>query len=687
MNDWKTLPFFRLIIPFIVGIIVAHTTEISFQIWHLFLLFFLLVYLQASIRFRYRWVFGVSLSIFVLLFGFLYADLYPTSKKSHYYEQFLDESNLFLLELKEDLQEKPKSMKAITEVIQLNGQPCEGKLLLYLEKDFYDYGYGDFLWVQGTPKSIQSAANPNAFDYQKYCSLQDLYFQLYVSKDQLRLEEKATYSLVKHGIEYRKKLITILKTHVNTKTSLSIASALLLGFKDSLQWETKEAFISSGTMHILAVSGLHVGLVYLFFHTLLLFLDKKRLGRILKAYLLIGVLCGYALLTGLSPSVMRATTLFCFLIIAQSLNRKTNFYNSLAASAFCLLLYNPYLLFQLSFQFSYAAVLGIVFLQPRLYQIFSFRNFLVDKLWALSCVTISAQLATFPLALFYFHQFPNYFLLSNTLILPLVSIILPIGLSLFAIHWFPFIAEPLAFLLNSLLWLLLKLAQWIQYMPNALTEGIDISVIETISLYILLFFFALFIVRKRHMYFLFSLLFGVLLVGLDIFEQYHQIRQKELTFYSIKEHTAIAFIEGNQALVLMDIPLLKDLSKQKYHMHAHWGNRGLQNIQKTGLTDTVFFKSLFQQGGHYQFMDKRILLLCDSSQLLRSSFPVKIDYVLLTHTYTGSLSELLQSYSPKLLLLDGTIPYWKKKKMIEKCQVLSLPFYDLGQAAYTLSLP
>lgn len=158
-------------------------------------------------------------------------------------------------------------------------------------------------------------------------------------------------------------------------------------------------------------------------------MSRTQVLRIIKLLILLLCLWSYAFITSLSPSVMRAVTMFSFIAIANVMQRQTNIYNTLAASAFLLLILEPNMVFEVGFQLSYLAVLGIVSIYPIVYPLFVFKSKWTDTLWQLNCVSIAALIATFPLGIFYFHQFPNYFLVANILVLPLIPFIIYFGLS------------------------------------------------------------------------------------------------------------------------------------------------------------------------------------------------------------------------------------------------------------------
>ena len=250
----------------------------------------------------------------------------------------------------------------------------------------------------------------------------------------------------------RDKLLNILKENGLKNNELAVASALILGYKDDLGEELKHSYSSAGATHVLAVSGLHVGIIFLVLNFLLNILDKNDRFKISKAILLICFLWAYATITGLSPSVVRAATMFSFVTIGKSFGKSSSIYNTLCASAFVLLVYNPYLIMEVGFQLSYLAVVGIVYFQSIIYKWIYVKNKFLKYIWMITSVSIAAQLTTFPLGLLYLHQSPTYLFASNLFVIPGAMLIIGLGILLFITSWIPLISGGIGWLLAKFIW-------------------------------------------------------------------------------------------------------------------------------------------------------------------------------------------------------------------------------------------
>jgi competence protein ComEC len=335
---------------------------------------------------------------------------------------------------------------------------------------------GQVIWVPKNPESLAPPTFPNEFDYKGYLASKGIHFRQFLGKNLLVLPVPKTYQL-KFTLEHlRHYFAQVIDRYVIRTESKQIALALLLGQKESLGKEVKQAYSATGTQHILAVSGLHVGIIY---SILLLPLTYfKQEGHALrKSYLLLvmGLIWIYALMTGFSPSVVRAVVMFSLVTLGQMRKRKPSIWNILSFSALLLLVLDPGVRTDLGFQLSYLAVAGIVGLQPLILQLWSPLNRILDYFWQMAAVTLAAQLITSPLTIHYFHTFPSYFLLANLLIVPLSYLILCVGVPFLLLAWIPFLGRVLGAIVDFLLLLQNEVTYWIQDLPAALWQGIHLS--------------------------------------------------------------------------------------------------------------------------------------------------------------------------------------------------------------------
>jgi len=345
---------------------------------------------------------------------------------------------------------------------------------------------GDRVIFKKVPEPHRRALNPYQFDYGKYLIFQGFTATVYL-RDEVGFNrpEHHSFSVGSFFQTYRRSAIALFEERDTSPAELGVIAALVLGKRDMVDDEIRKAFTDAGTIHILAVSGLHVGIIYFFAAFLIGRVFRGEGGRWFRLIFCLVILWLYAGIAGFSPSVLRAATMFSFIAAGREFGRLGNVYNMLGVSAFLLLLANPFLIGSVGFLLSYLAVTGIVMLHPVIYSLWVAPTWFLDKVWSLTVVSFSAQLATFPVTVHFFHQFPNYFLFSNLLVIPLATILLYAGLICIMLSWVPYLSDVL-FLSTE--WVARGLNEGVLLfakLPHPVSEGLYLSAGETATLYLL----------------------------------------------------------------------------------------------------------------------------------------------------------------------------------------------------------
>ncbi len=384
-----------------------------------------------------------SAHICFLLLGFVIAGYINSSlHKTHYCERATQ--SWIEGKIISSPEEKAKTYK-FTVLSTKGRQEC--KSILYIKKDSLSkkLNYGDIISFKNNLKAIENQAN-SAFDYKTFLGNQNIYCQGYVSTKQWKYidHENNVFSFC---MSLRSKALDkLLQLGLNEKNHQLIA-ALAFGDKSLLDEETKGDFQTAGAMHILAVSGLHVGIINGILFFVFGFIRKQELAW-LKILCCISGIWMYACLTGLSPSVQRASIMCSMISISLLLKRKSSTYNSLATAAFISLLFSPNDLFSVSFQLSYSAVFSIVYFGKHIQNIFKPETIIGEYFWGILAVSISVQIGTTPLTLYYFNTIPTYSLLTNIIVIPLSFIILICTIISLATCWIPIASSFLIKFLN-----------------------------------------------------------------------------------------------------------------------------------------------------------------------------------------------------------------------------------------------
>jgi competence protein ComEC len=510
-------------------------------------------------------------------------------------------------------EEKEKTWKVIGNIVAVRNDvwvAANSKVVLYFTKKDFEkpFNYGDVLLIKGCPTEVPAPGNPGEFDYKQFLEYRGIYHQYFAQRRNVQwLRHEVPNHILYYALKTRLWANGVLRENIEGDQERAVASALILGVTDGLDSDLLYAYAATGAMHVLAVSGLHISIIFLIILFIFKPVTKTKKGKAIVVALSLIFLWGYAFVTGLSPSVLRAVTMFSFFAIAKIAARNTNIYNTLAASAFCLLLFDPFLIMSVGFQLSYLAVLGILYIQPMLERAYEPRSWLANEIWKITSVSIAAQIATLSAGLFYFHQFPNYFLLSNLLVIPLSFGVLILGLLILAVSFIPVAAMGVGFGLEILIRLLNYSVIGVEWLPFSVIDNIYISAAQAWLLAMILVCLILVIQRRGFVFFKCAFFFSVLFVVADWYVLFKNIHAKNVTVYKVSGHTAIDFIWNGKAWSIESGNLSMDRKKVGFHMRS---NRIMLGAAK--LPSINDLPSLPVNGGRmFMWRGMSILLLTD----------------------------------------------------------------------------
>lgn len=501
MIDWHKYPLVRIVLAFSIGIIsyllFPAFTVIKYQIVLsvIVVLLFIAFLFNRKITFVNRNYFGVLVVIAFVLMGYLWSLFYD--QKQLVEECFGDIAHskkelVFTGVVISDPVEKENSFQAIVRVESVYNEfdsatVFNSKVVFYFFKDSAAQllNYGDKIIAKAYLNALEEPKNPGMFNYKRYLRYKNIFVQGYIAGGKFKILEHKKASIVKQiSISLRDKLLNIFKENGIKGREYALATALVIGYDENIDGELRDAYSEAGVMHVLCVSGLHVGIIFLFIRFLLNIIPPKIPGqRYVKVVIILVVLWFYAFITGLAPAVFRAVLMFSFVALGGLLQRKTRIYNTLAASAFVLLLINPFILIHVGFQMSYLAVVGIVFLQPKIYNLLYLKNWLLDKMWSLTSVSLAAQLLLAPLLIFYFHKISILFFISNIIAIPLATLILYLGFVVIMVSWIPGVNQIIAFLFIQIIKILNFSVFFISAIPGSNLSGMWISLVQMLLIY------------------------------------------------------------------------------------------------------------------------------------------------------------------------------------------------------------
>jgi competence protein ComEC len=681
---WKRAPFVRLLLPVIAGIILQfygnfqiNVIAASAIIFLLFIIIFSL--LPEAIRFRFRIIQGLNISLFLIFFGALITWQKDVRNHSNWYGNITGAGNFYVATINEPPVEKAKSYKALvtieTVVNKQLHQNLKGKALIYFSKDSSSQKlqYGDQIIFRKPLQPIKNSGNPNAFDYAQYCAFQQIYQQTFLKKNEWNLIKEKNGSFVK-GIIFKTRdyILKTLENYIPGNDESSLAKALLIGYRVDLDKDLVQAYSNVGVVHLIAISGMHLALIYFFLVWLFKKIPVIKKSKLAKLFLILFCLWFFALLTGAPASVLRSAVMFTFVAIGDSFNKRNSIYNSLAVSAFVLLCVDPFMLWDVGFQLSYLAVLGIVIFQKYIYNWFYFKNKILDEGWKLASVSIAAQLLTLPICIYYFHQFPLLFLLSNMIAIPLSTVALWGCIAVVSISFIPAAALYWGKLVWCSIWLLNHSVLAINSIPFSLWNGLSISVFSTILLYFIFIAFAVSLIKKNKAALKLALAATFVFVLITAYSKWQNFNQKKIIVYNISQHQAIDFIKGNKYYFVGDSALNKNNLLVNYNINP--ARTSLQVDRESDLSDFFYKKNNF-----YRFYNTRFLVADSSVHYDPSSGKINIDYIIITRNPKLKIADLAKNFDCNNYVFDASNSFWKIEQWKKECEELHLHFHSVAE--------
>lgn len=703
MKIWPRFPFVRLILPLITGILLArafpgYTAGIG---WVLIALACLVVLwlLSAHYSYRYRYVFGILLNLTLVLLGILLSAYHQQhSMRTHFSRISPYEETVYSAVLVEPPEARKNSMKLILEIdrITAGGKVFEasGRVLAYARRDSLSesLSYGDALLFSERPEPVKGPANPGEFDYARYLALKNVFHQVYFgSANFMPTGSQQGSFLKKAALSARERLLGAMRSSGIEGKEFAVIAALLIGYDDLLDATQRQEYSGAGVVHILCVSGLHVGVIFLIADYLFFFLRKKKKFVWLRASLIIAVIWAFALVTGLAPSVMRAALMFSLITIGKSLNRQSHTYNTLAASAFLLLVMNPAILSDLGFQLSYLAVIGIVTFQPLIKNLYIPGNKAAKYVWELVCVSLAAQVAAVPISLFYFHQFPNYFLIANLIAIPLSGVLIYTGVVFVFFSFIPLIADILAVVLVWQVRLLNASVSFIDNLPGAVTRDIFLTPEATLMIYLLILLLLFWYYSKNKRYIYPALLLVFMLAADAAFVAIGRMNQRMLVVHSLNKHTVVGFIHGRSEVVLADSAVCSDPQKLEYGTAGFRIRSGIRDVELINLKQQEAavpsaINGLKLKDGYFSFCGRRGVVLRPGYVLPHDGRTLRLDYAILTGNLRGQLTQLQASFPDAVFIADASNSQRRIKQWQEEAETAGLKFYSVRDSGAWLEV-
>lgn len=677
MVNWLPFPFLRLTLVLAAGLYMGMKWEWPLtELWCLWVAvilgFWILIWKLKGLKFQiWNPCIGLLALLAILIAGILRVRCAP-----NFPDHGIPQAQYYWVRVLEPPLKTGKYRRILTEVKSYyhNGQAgfSSNRVLCYLDSATrHPLHYGDLLLIGGAPAPIAEPANPFQFNYRRFQSLQRIHWQHRVKDSQILIYRSRRGVSLRHWIfTLRDHLQAQINRHIPHKIPAEITGALLLGNRRALSDQVEEAFADSGAIHILAVSGLHLGILYGALFYLIGHWRHRPYLKWLFLLLTLGTLWSFALITGLAASTLRSASMFSIMLLSKCRNRMGNSYNSLALSAAIILLFEPSELYAVGFQLSYAALGGILYLQPKISRWYQPRNRISKFVWDLQSVSMAAQVGVFPLGIYYFNQFPLYFLISNLLLIPLTFVILWTGLIFLISGFWESMSCHLGQILSVLTNTSFKITRTVASLPGSTWKDLYITIGELALIYFLVGFIIQYCLRFKRYYLQAALTLWLILVTWGYFRYVSQEGKKLIVVYQLPGHQAMDFIVGHRYHSVFSKGLSTNHDKIKYNLAPLRVRLGLKPCLTT-------LPSKGTESLQAWMFDEKLVILARGPFEFAGKYRIETHILIASNNAVRDLSKLMRGMDIHLLVADGSNSRSVIEKLKAQAQLLNLPFHSL----------
>ena len=657
------IPVVILLIPFLSGISLGFNL-LGIDVNWLTVLFFCFSLLFVVLNLAYnrfnlykaRWTGGLLIALTLFSLGWLSVIRYNELNNKDHFSKF--SAQFLVVQINNEPILKNGLLRFTANIKQSvnNGKrsAVSGTLLITVkDSTAKTLWYGDELLIPAKYDPVEPPYVPAEFNYKKYLAGQNVFYQAFLfPKQYVLLASNTGNPIIAYSLQLRQRCIEKFKLNMHDTNAIAVASTLILGYKADLSDDVLQAYSKTGTIHVLSVSGAHVAIIFVLLNLALGFLNNYRYGKILKALIIITLIWYYSLLSGFSPAVCRAAVMISMVIIGKTYNRYINTLNILAISAFGLLFYDPFFILDVGFQLSYLAVFGLIVYQPVVYKWFTFKNKWADKLWAVCSISLAAQVITFPLSAFYFHQFPVYFLVSNLFIIIPSAVIMYAGIVYLLLPQISVLSKAIAYILEKSILLMNKVLSVIEHAPFASIGKIWITTFEYLLLYVIIISLFYFLYDKKVVLLkIASVCCLALCISLSL-KRIRSAQTQHVAFLNLGKHHGLVFNNGNEGVVVSD---LKTSDKTfLYSVQPYLDSCRIFNLVVLDLNQDIKTGWLVKKNNLVQFLNKRIFIFDGDMRVDHLQQKIAINYLLLTGNPSEGLTEINNNFENYSLIIDGS---------------------------------
>ena len=668
-------PLARITFGFVLGIIAAFylkpTASIAFILLLISFTAFGITYFLSRKNAIPPLFFGLVTCFLSFFIGtttqITHNDFFQKSNYIHYSSIF-EKPHLLSVTLREKLKSSNSNDRYIAIVNHIDQLESTGRVILNVRKDSLRHVFeiGNILQIKTTLQKNSPPNNPDQFDYSKYLENKQIFAQLYADTDEIRINTEMEKNIWYYASKLRSKIIRNLEKSDFHKTELNVAIALILGQQQDISPEIIRDYQYAGAVHILSVSGLHIGFILLFVTFILKPLPNTKRGSLFKLIIILSSLFLFGIIAGLAPSVVRSVTMFSFVAIGNHLRRSVNIYHTLLVSILIILLFEPSFLFDVGFQLSYIALFFIIWLQPLLASIWLPKNKITKYIWDILTVSFAAQIGTLPLSIYYFHQFPGLFFVTNLVIIPLLSIIMVLGVVVMVLAAFGYVPFVFSKPLEWSIYYLNKIINSIASLEQFIIHNISFNYSLLISSYLLIIAAVIWFKKPSFNKLIFLLITIVILQTSFLQNRYNIQNQQEWVVFNLKKTTLITERNGNDVSMYANDSILK-ISRKNSTLNSYLvGNFSVLKTKKR-LQNIAFFKG-------------NKIMIIDSFGFYPKN--IKPDILMLTQSPKINLERLFQTVSPKIVVADASNYKTIQKLWKATCAKQKIPFHATGEKGF-----
>jgi competence protein ComEC len=687
------LPLVKIVLPLLTGILFFDVFSVSF----LTILITTLVLFITGIISHFTITNYLSkkinaIIIYVLIFsvGGLMVINKKFNNQEHHFSRY--KSAFAKGIISKPLEEKDRTFKTVISIQQVvdsthSAKNADGNLLVYIQKDssISNVEMGDEVLFQLNYKPVDEPKNPGEFDYKNYLKYKSIFQQQYIAVSSITIIHKHQALFIKRISDNIGKYVqSILRKYIPKKEQFALADGILLGHRADIDVDLYNAFAYTGILHILSVSGLHVGIIYgmlLFFLSFIK--DKNKKIKIAKFVFIFIFIWMFTFVTGFSAACVRAAILFSLLNFGKLNKEHVSNLNLLAGAALIQLLMDPNNVFDIGFQLSYLAMLGLFIFYKPIYALYYHPNKIVDWTWQLWSASIAAQVFTVPLSIYYFGNFPTYFLFANIFAIPLSAVILWLSMALIPLSFIPFLAKIIGWLDAFIISVFIQLTYFFSDLPFGKLFNLYISKWQLLLLFTAVLCLSLYIIVRKNKLLIACLSLFLVTIFISYYYSIQQLKKDEMILYSVQKNIVLAVNKKNQQYLFS-----KDsLSEKAFSFSIKNSYRAyrIDEHQQYLLNDSSNQK-IYSKNNLVVANNKSFYFLTHDNTRKTFDKKLQIDYLVLSDNCYLNIESVQANFDYKQLVISSDNNYYHQKIYKKLLEENKMQYVDLNEKALVIEL-